>query len=232
MKSYRTLGIALLAALATCALLAASASASLPTLLFLSGETTEVTAEGKTEGAIKTVALESELGEEVPGTGVVLKLGPSANDTHLGKYTAQFKGVEFGKEKCNNVGATKKTGIVEVTGNEYHLVYVSLSPSSPLAFGFLFLVAKFEWECGAVKITSEGLALANVTKNAAKDVEALGGSLKCTKPAKPELTVYENEKGESVKALLKSNLGLGNELACERAPEIELKFSHMVTIDL
>ena len=165
MKSTKILGIALLAMCAVCAVLSASASASLPTLLFLPGETTEVTGKGEVTGALKTVALETELGEELPGTGVVLTLGPSKNDTSLGKYTAEFKGVTFGTNKCNNVGATKGTGIVSVpSGNEYHLVYVALGAS--LAAGMLFLVAAFEFECGAVKVKTEGLALAKLTKKA------------------------------------------------------------------
>ena len=234
MRSARIFWLSLLAVAVACAIASASASAAtvLPTLLFLAGETIEVTGEGKVTGAIGTVSLETEVGEELPGTGVVLKLGPSKNDTSLGPYTAEFKGVELVKEKkkCNNVGATKETGIVLVTGNEYHLVFVATGPG--LAAGLLFLVKEFEFECGAAKVVAVGLALAKLTKNAAADVEVLGGVLGCTKFGKAELTTYLNDKGERVKAILKSNLGLGLETSCERTPELSLLFSHMITIDL
>ena len=232
MKSGRVFRLALLAVSVTCAITAASASAAtvLPTLLFLPGETTAVEGKGTLTGALGIVSLESELGEVIPGTGVAITLGPSKNDTSLGPYSAEFTGVEFTGKKCNNAGATAGTGIVTVTGNEFHLVFVATGPG--LAAGILFLVKKFEWECGAVKITTEGLALAKITKNAAADVTALGGVLGCTKAANPELTTYLNDKGERVKALLTNNLGLGVERACERAPEVTLLFGHMVTIDL
>ena len=231
MKLVRVFWLVLLVVSAVCAIASASASAVtlLPTLLLLAGET-EVTGKGEVTGVLGVVSLESELGEEIPGTGVILTLGPSKNDSSLGPYKAEFKGVTFGGKKCNNVGATKETGIITVSGNEYHLVFVATGPG--LAAGLLFLVAKFEWECGGVKITTEGLALAKLTKNAAKEVEVLGGVLGCTKPGKAELTTYLNDKGERVKALLKANLGLGLETACERAPEVTLLFNHMITIDL
>ena len=229
MKLSKSLSMVLLA-LAGFALIVGCASASLPTLLFLPGESTEVTGQGAVNGPIKTVVFEAEIGEEIVGTGVVVMLGPAGNRSHLGKYIIELKGMSFEGKKCNNLGATKESGIVLVTGDEFHFVYVGLG--TRLAVGLLLLVSRFEAECGSLKVALEGLLLSRVTKIAASDIEVIGFVLGCTKPGKAELPTFENEKGETVKALLKLDLGLGFETGCLRAPEVTLLLSHMITIDL
>ena len=229
MRRHRSVAIAVLAVLAACAGITASASAALPTLLFLPGESAEVEAEGEISGPPKLVGLETELGEEVSATGVKFKLGPFKNGHEAGKYGVELKGVTFAGKKCNNVGAAKETGIVR-DEDEIHIVFVVVTPTA--VYVFLILIVILEAECGAIKLPLEGAAIAKVSKNAAKDVTLLGMTFGCTKPGKAELATYLNGKGESVKALLKTNIGLGRETVCLRSPEVTLLFSHMVTIEL
>ncbi len=232
MRRFRVFGLLVLSVFAVGVMTASSASAALPTLLYLSGETGEALGTGLVTGALGTVNLETEL-ESLPGTGVRLELTALKNDTKLGTYLANFFGVEEtagAKAKCNSTGFG--VGEVHISG-EWHLVYVGLSPTTTLMVGMLLLVPKQTFKCGALTDSAEGSVLAKLTKLGASDFTELGGVLKCAPVVKPELTEYDNEAGTKVKAALKSKLGGLNEPACESvSKEIVVKFNRMLTIDL
>ncbi len=233
MRELGKFGIAVLAALAVGVIATASASAALPTLLYLAGDSGEVLGTGLVTGGIGTIHLETEL-EVLPATGARLELTALRNDTKLGTYLANFFGVaeENGaKNKCNSTGFG--AGEVHFSG-EWHLVYVGLSPTTALMVGLLLLVPKQSYKCGPEKTNSaEGSVLAKITKLGASDFTEFGVIVKCAAIVKPELTEYDNEAGTKVKAGYKVKLGGLNEPACLNwASEMVVKFNKMLTIDL
>ena len=208
----------------------ASASAALPEIKSTFPVTAEGSATGTNIGELSTALSAPISSSKVSLSTTFTKAGDQ------GTYTASFTGAEFQKESCNTKGDADGTILISSTDN---LVVALNEAKTANVFGTLFQVpSEFAIECGplgkpTIKITVEGAAIGaieGVTEGTA--TSAFKGNLKCTKPnnGKQVQKEFKNEAGTFEKSILKANLGLGNESACEEVKEaVGLTTSHPVT---
>jgi hypothetical protein len=192
-----------------------TAASALPELHTSLGEAFPVELEGVAKGenviAFSTALSSPFTTEEVKLLLKCEKLGSLCPyDEHL--VNAKFEG-----KTCSTTGDAE--GVILIAKNEVHFVSTS---TAPLDLNGDFLVAKFTIACvkGAEKlnVTVEGEAIGRI--EGVKDMEQVKSfklNLKCTKAnnGKQEVKKYLNDEGKLVKGILKLNLGLGAETACE-----------------
>ena len=237
MHRLKMFGIAALAVFAVGVVTASSASALLPTVLFLSSPFVILLVGSKSGAGVAvfhTKTLVIEAGK------ITTELTALGNDTKLGSVLLLFfESKDVGtKNACTTAGLV--AGEVHISG-EWHLVYVGLGAS--LAVALLVLVpaaSKQSFKCGATTVSIEGSALTKITKlpSGEADFEEIGTIAKCegTESLTPELTKYETESGGEATALLLGVIAGVKEKACEQVTgELILKSSEkgqMIKIDL
>lgn len=229
MKRLATVPSMVLAVLALGWGLTATASA-LPEQHVELGEAYPVKGEGTLKGA-SVMTLSTPILAPVSASEAKLLI----ECTKLGSlcpYDKHFTGAEFGGKKCHTAGDAD--GVILVTKNEVHLVSTS---TVPLDLVGDFLVAKYTIICvkgtDELKITDEGEVLAKI-EGVTSGLETTSATVnqKCTKPSngKQEVKEYLNGEGKLVKGVLKANLGLGNETACEELKDpLALSFDKMIS---
>lgn len=188
----------------------------LPDVHVLSGETYPALSEGRVMGA-GVATLETELGEKLTATEVKLT-GELLELSSLGPASIEFWEVLEPKSKtrCNSPGVL--AGIVRLPA-EYHVVDTN---DLPLTAAVLILFKEQTVECnsGKLKIKVRSPILVKLEKvTSGTDVTEYGLVAKCTGKGKQELSFYLNDAGQTVKAVLSANFGLGFESACENIKE-------------
>jgi hypothetical protein len=229
---FRFFGIAVLAAFAVGAAVASSASALLPTILFLSG-TTSVLLKGSLTGP--SAAHFGSVGEQLNAKKVEVELTALTNDTHLGKILIILSELRNeNSETCTGEGQPE--GTLHLTG-EWHLVYTGLGAS--LNVGLLVLIPATKYKCGLTNLSEEGSVLwtAKEGTKTSEDITEVGSIAECegANLNKPKHPKYENEAGTTVEASLKATIAGIKEPICV-STEKELKVTaltgQMLKIDL
>jgi hypothetical protein len=203
MKRVKLVGVAL-GVLLVLAVMVSNAFALPDISVTLTGGTYPVHLNGSIP--VKT-ELGSASGVVLEGKGVTLLL-LTTELSALGTFDSTFTNVEDPNngKKCNNVGQTKETGNVLVTG-EFHLVLYGPTPEQ---LGILFLVTFLEIECGTFAPEVRGDVLGSVQNAGSEGTELTGlageltGSL-----GKQTLSEYLNAGGTIVKAKLETEAGSG-----------------------
>jgi hypothetical protein len=225
----RLFGVAVLAVFAVGVAVASSASALLPTILFLSG-TTSVLLKGSLTGV--GAGHFGSIGEQINAKKVTVELTALTNDTHLGAILLIFaESINENNEECTGEG--QPAGTVHVTG-EWHLVYTGLGAS--LNVGLLVLVPATKFKCNLTNITVEGSVLSTFKEGAkeGEDITEAGSIAECegANLNKPKHPKYENEAGTTVEASLKATIAGIKEAVCEStSSELKVK-GQMFKVDL
>jgi hypothetical protein len=225
MDRMKTLGVALFAVFALAVAFATTALALPDTHVGALGKY-PVTGEGSVGTGAKVVGtLETEIGEKLTATKVTATT--TLNElSPLGPGSLKFTGVaEKNGHLCNTAGEAE--GVVAFTG-EYHIVWISLSPT--LIVGVLFLFTELTVECNAkkLKIKVKAPALPKLNVVAGSEVSEYKIETACTK-GKQEPKEYFNDEGKLTAANLLANFGLGFEKACYFGEPLTLKSSQPVT---
>jgi hypothetical protein len=185
-----------------------SASAAVPSVLLLAGESFPITVEAH---ATTTVTLETLTGSKVVCSLQDLKTTYAGGVfNRISKNDSTLDGCKEGTNKCKT--GTEASGTVVIKG-EGVLVFIS---ESPLIVGYLSLIPATTILCGTtekpekIKIKVEGSALGSFSATLNADITSststfLGGK------GKPDKTSFLNESGGTVNASLKANFGLGAE---------------------
>jgi hypothetical protein len=202
--------------------MATPAVASLPDLHVTLGEVFPVTTTAKV--LLATVAFSTAGGAVMTGTGAEVTLTWKELSA-LGTYLLTINNYVKGAKKCKTAGDAAGTLLVS---GEAHLVFVELSPGLKIAA--LFLVPKTKIECEGINLTIEGLVLGAYTGALNSELTEFKGSIKGEK-GKQDLTKYENEKGETVEALLLSEAGSGfTKTSLNISEELAYKANKMIEI--
>ena len=102
-------------------------------------------------------------------------------------------------------------------------MYTSLSGSTPgLQLGVLYLLSPVTIKCGVVEIDVKGDTLASVKTLPGKEAEeptSMTEILNANGEGKPNVSIFYNEAGTSVKAKLEANFGTGFKEAAEEVTE-------------
>jgi hypothetical protein len=200
MKSVKLVGVVLGALLALAVMV--SNTFALPDIsVTLTGGTYPV----HLNGSINVpTAIGSSSGVVFAGNGVTLLL-LTTELSALGTFDATFTNVEDPNNggTCNNVGQTKGTGNVLVTG-EFHVVL------GPVGLVILFLLTFLEMECGTFAPEVRGDVLGSVQNAGSEGTEltSLAGEL-TGREGKQTLSEYFNSGGTIVKAKLETEAGSG-----------------------
>jgi hypothetical protein len=206
------------------ALAAATSASALPDVsVTLSGgtyplhlEVTLLTVKTKLTNVVK---------ENLTGEGLLLLVLLSELG-HLGTYEALFTKIESKSgTECFSEENAKKDPVGEIlTKGTWHLVYTSLSGSSQgLQLGVLALASPVEVVCGTEIIKVKGDLLSSVAAQGGAETEEYtkgSGVLLGNKEGKPNITIFYNEAGTSVKAKLEANFGTGFKEADEEVEEV------------
>jgi hypothetical protein len=226
---FKLFGIAVLAVFTVGVAAVSSASALLPTVLFLSG-TTSVLLKGSKEGAntaiFRTKALIVTSGKvTVEGTALT-------SSTHLGTSLLIFsESKDLGTgNTCTQTG--QAAGTVHITA-PWHLVYVALGASLKVAG--LALIPKTTFVCGEANLSVEGSQLVELAKIPTEtDGTEIEGISKCegTEKLTPGLLKYENESGETLEAKLTSTIAGIKEKTCDELSSGLVLTGQMFKIDL
>ncbi len=219
----KRLKMLLMVAVGVCALasvLAASAFASGPTLLFPSGGGPTVLLNIKYPNSVST-ELQNEL-LTLKGTGLLLEITLLQTRTGvLGSYLTLFLGVEQTtgrKPKCNSVG-DREGEVLLPKSPTILLVYDKLGTGTALGVGALFTVPEFEIECEALltKISGTSLGLLNPINTAVRaESDEIKGSLTCSATVgTPAETQYWNTEGREGTAELIAKSGGKKARGCE-----------------
>jgi hypothetical protein len=218
-----------LATVAVGVAVASSASALLPTILFLSG-TTSVLLKGSLTGP--TAGHFGSVGEQWNAKRVEVELTALTNDTRLGKILIILSELRNeNSETCTGEG--QPVGTVHMTG-EWHLVYTGLGAS--LNVGLLVLVPATKFKCELTNMTVEGSVLSTFKEGAkeGEDITEAGSIAECegANLNKPKHPKYENEAGTTVEAVLKATIAGIKENVCEStSSELKVK-GQMFKVDL
>jgi hypothetical protein len=213
------------------AVVVASASAELPTLLLLSGGTLPVELKG--ESKTSKTKLEGLLGE-LSGEGYLVQLHwTNLNSGRSGPASLLFTNVKEpigSKPSCNTAG--DGSGLVLIDDAEWQLVFTSLST---LRSGVLFLIPQISITCGVVKEKVKGSSLASIGpyETWEESTGSFSGVSSCKSPGKPQLTKYWNASGAEATAKLEAEInGLGKfEQVCENVEgSVSLKPTQMLSI--
>jgi hypothetical protein len=226
---FRLFGIAVLAMVAVGVAVASSASALLPTILFLSG-TTSVLLKGSLTGV--GAAHFGSIWEQFNAKKVDIELTALTNTTHLGKILVILSELRNeNSETCTGEG--QPVGTVHFTG-EWHLVYTGLGAS--LNVGLLVLIPTTKFKCELANLSLEGSVLWTVKEGAkeGEDITEVGSQAECEGATlnKPKHPKYENEAGTTVEASLKATIaGIKEPVCVSTSSEVKLK-GQMFKIDL
>lgn len=235
-RRLKLLVIAVLAVSAVGVMAASSASALLPTVLFLSG-TTSVLLLGSHTGAETAVLRTKEV--VIHAGKVAVELTVLTANTRLGSILLILleSGVTGLGEACMQTG--QAAGTIHVSG-QWHLVYGASALGANLRVVFLILFPKTTFRCGEeASLTLEGSQvqkLENVLITSESEEIGLVSKCEGTEKLMPELSRYENETGAEIAASLFKVLAGIKEKAClELSSELVLKSSkagQMLQIDL
>jgi hypothetical protein len=206
----------------------APASAAVPSVSLLAGESFPITVEAH---ATTTVTLETVTGSKVVCSLQDLKTTYSGGVLNrISKNDSTLDGCKEGANNCKT--GTEAAGTIVIKG-EGVLVVIS---ESPLTVGYLSLVPATTIACGTteqpekLKVKVEGSVLGSYNATLNADITTSKSGFKGTK-GKPEKTAYLNEAGETVNASLKANFGLGAEASdLNIAEELSDKASSMMLV--
>jgi hypothetical protein len=204
--------------------LAVPASAALPTILFLSGETVPV------ELNASSTTAKTELRSEV---GTFTGEGYTYLDTYetvggpLGPFNHMEMGYTFNGMPCNTPGDGR--GEVLYRG-EYHYVRANNG-----RLELLMLIPAFTIECerGTIRATVEGDSLSSVSPAEKEVGTSEHFTMKDTCKGgtdEPELAKWLNGSGEEETAKLTVTLAKKTSAACENETELSFKPSKMIEI--
>jgi hypothetical protein len=192
--------------------IATSASALPDITVTLSGATYPLTM--RLTGLSTPTKLTNVVKESFTGRGGLIYA--SLNELgHLGTYDVLFTNIEnrSGTQCFSEENATKDSSGEVLTKGTWHLVYTSLSGSPQgLQLGVLALASPVEVVCGAEIIKVKGDLVASVETLAGTETEEytkLSGVLLGNGEGKPNITVFYNEAGASVRTKLEANFGSG-----------------------
>jgi|GEM_PF-5800600 len=185
-----------------------SASAAVPSVSLLAGESFPITVEAH---ATTSVTLETVTGSKVVCSLQDLKTTYAGGVfNRISKNDSTLDGCKEGTNKCKT--GTEASGTVVIKG-EGVLVFIS---ESPLKVGYLSLIPATTILCGTtekpekIKIKVEGSVLGSYNATLNADITSSKSAFKGEK-GKPEKTAFLNESGGTVNASLKANFGLGAE---------------------
>jgi hypothetical protein len=215
MTLFKRLCLSVVGLVAVLAVTASAASAALPSVLYLTGVTGEVTLKtGKVEGK-KT----SFTGiRNLKGVGYEFTLTAKENGVDLGPASLKFFNVELEgvAGKCKTEGAGEGEVVVPVA--EWHMVLM-LGGGAKL-FGVLFLVTEFPIKCpGPLTLKVKGSTLTDASPFG-EDVPVTGGTQVYTGETGacvagvPAFSEYDTDTAMAT-AKLESSIGLGFQKSCE-----------------
>ncbi len=226
MKRVRSLLFALLALTALGAIMASSALAGSPEILFLSGETFPVEIK-QTKAEPNTIKseLQSAAGK-ISGEGFLLEA--TATRAHHGNFTALFLNVTKGTNKCTGEG---ESGTGEVLTDGTFLLVHDVSSTSGVGVVFSILLVLIS--CAAEKIHVLGNVLGLITP-VGSETTSFTGILHCSATTGlPAETKYWDEQNGETSTLLLSNIGTGFKKSCEDvglSENVELTSNKMIEL--
>ncbi len=220
MKPLKTLLTALVAAYLLASILAATALASGPTLLFPSGGGPTVLLDIKYPNSVST-ELQNEL-LTLRATGLLLEITLLQTRAGVsGIYLTLVLNLEQTtgrKPKCNSVG-DRAGEILYPRSPTILLVYDKLGTGTALGVGVLFTIPEFEIECEALisKLSGSMLGLINPINTIVRaGSDEIKGSLTCSATVgTPSETQYWNSEGREGTAELIIKSGGKKARGCE-----------------